>query len=104
MRLVGGGFETGPCPLEIVAQLWHDNAMPRVRVSTTVDEQALAQARGLRAGLKDAALLDEALLALVARHRATEIDESYAAYYDYPLSEADEWGDLESFRQAAGRS
>ncbi|MCP3913424.1 MAG: antitoxin, partial [Actinomycetia bacterium] len=33
--------------------------MPRVRVSTTVDETLLTTARQLRAGLNDAALLDE---------------------------------------------
>jgi len=78
--------------------------MSRVRVSTTVDEDLLANARRLRAKLTDAALLDEALRALVARHRAAEIDSAYAAYDEHPLDEPDEWGDLASFRQAAGAS
>jgi hypothetical protein len=78
--------------------------MVRVRVSTTVDEQLLATARSTRAGLTDAALLDAALEALVARERAAELDASYQAYDDIPLKSADEWGDLASFREAAGRS
>jgi hypothetical protein len=48
--------------------------------------------------------LDEALGALVARHRAAEIDEAYANYDDHPLDEPDEWGDLASFREAAASS
>ncbi|MGH9188571.1 MAG: type II toxin-antitoxin system VapB family antitoxin [Acidimicrobiales bacterium] len=78
--------------------------MARARVSTTVDENLLAQARGMRAGATDAAMLDEALRALVARHRAVEVDASYAAYDEHPLDEPDEWGDLASFRQAAAES
>ena len=78
--------------------------MSRVRVSTTVDEDLLASARQLRSKLNDAALLDEALQALVAQHRAVEIDSAYAAYDEHPLEEPDEWGDLASFRQAAGAS
>ena len=78
--------------------------MPRVRVSTTVDGDLLARARGVRADSSDAALLDEALAALVARHRAAEIDASYAAYEQHPLDEPDEWGDLASFREAAASS
>lgn len=78
--------------------------MTRVRVSTTVDEKLLAQARDVRSGANDAALLDEALEALLARHRAGEIDAAYAAYDEHPLDEPDEWGDLETFREAAARS
>lgn len=76
--------------------------MPRVRVSTTVDEVLLAQARIASGSPTDAALLDEALHALLARHRAAEVDASYAAYDEHPLDEPDEWGDLASFRDAAG--
>lgn len=75
--------------------------MPRVRVSTTVDEAVLAEARRLRSGVTDAALLDEALRSLLARERASEIDASYAAYDEHPIDEPDEWGDLASFRAAA---
>jgi hypothetical protein len=75
--------------------------MTRVRVSTTVDETVLAQARNLRSGATDAALLDEALRALLAQHRSAELDASYAAYDEHPIDEPDEWGDLASFRAAA---
>lgn len=78
--------------------------MARVRVSTTVDEDLLTHARNLSAGTTDAALLDEALRALLVRHRATEIDEAYKAYDEHPINEADAWGDLASFREAAAGS
>ena len=78
--------------------------MARTRISTTVDEGLLTEARHVRAGLNDAALLDEALAALLARQRAGEIDGAYAAYDEHPLDEPDEWGDLASFREAAGTS
>jgi post-segregation antitoxin (ccd killing protein) len=78
--------------------------MPRVRVSTTVDSELLAEARRARSGLSDSALVDEALGALLSRERAVEIDAAYAAYERYPLDARDEWGDLDSFRQAAGAS
>lgn len=78
--------------------------MARVRVSTTVDEQLLASARRSRAGLNDAALLDAALQALLARERAAELDASYEVYDDLPLESTDEWGDLASFRTAAAQS
>ncbi len=71
-------------------------------MSTTVDEELLARARKLHAGATDAALLDEALVALLARYRAAQTDALYsAAYEEHPLDEADEWGDLASFREAA---
>jgi len=54
--------------------------------------------------LTDAALLDAALQALLARHRASEVDAAYAAYDAHPLDEPDEWGDLASFRDAAAVS
>ena len=75
--------------------------MSRTRLSTTVDADLLDHARRVRSGSTDAALIDEALAALLARHRAAEIDASYAAYDVHPLDEPDEWGDLASFRQAA---
>jgi len=84
--------------------VWHSYGMPRIRVSTTVDESLLENARSLRSGLNDAALLDEALAALAAKHRAAEIDAGYAAYDEGPLDETDEWGDLASFREAAASS
>jgi hypothetical protein len=78
--------------------------MARVRVSTTVDEHLLTRARGARSGLGDAALIDEALAALLAQHRAAELDAAYRAYDEHPLDETDEWGDLASFREAAAAS
>lgn len=78
--------------------------MARVRVSTTVDETLLARARELRSAGTDAALIDEALRALLRRHRADELDASYEAYDAHPVEEPDEWGDLASFRQAAAAS
>ncbi len=87
-----------------MAYPWHSCGMVRVRVSTTVDESLLEEARRLRPESNDAALLDEALAALLARHRAAQIDAAYAAYDAHPLDEPDEWGDLASFREAAGSS
>ena len=87
-----------------VACACYKHGMPRVRVSTTVDEGLLASARSARSGLADSALIDEALSALLARHRKVEIDAAYAAYDTSPLAVADEWGDLESFRRAAAAS
>ena len=78
--------------------------MGRIRRSTTVDPVLLAEARRLRAGITDATLVDEALDALLDRHRAAELDASYAAYDSHPLDEPDEWGDLVSFLEAAGAS
>lgn len=54
--------------------------------------------------MSDAVLIDEALAALLARHRAAEVDAAYSAYDKHPLDEADEWGDLASFREAAAAS
>lgn len=77
--------------------------MTRTRVSTTVDQALLTRARALHAGATDAALIDDALIALLARYRAAEIDAQYAAAYGlHPLDEPDDWGDLASFRDAAG--
>lgn len=78
--------------------------MSRIRVSTTVNEECLANARRLRPDVSDATLLDEALEALIARHRAPEIEASYGAYDEHPLDEADDWGDLASFREAVASS
>jgi hypothetical protein len=83
------------------SEQWHTNGMTRTRVSTTVNEDLLASARRVCSGLTDAALIDEALEALLARHRSAEIDESYAGYDKHPVDEPDEWGNLAEFRQAA---
>lgn len=78
--------------------------MSRTRLSTTVDAALLDGARSIRTGITDATLIDEALQALLARHRAAEVDASYAAYDEHPIDEPDEWGDLASFRRAAAAS
>jgi hypothetical protein len=78
--------------------------MARTRLSTTVDAGLLHDARRLRSGVSDAALIDDALRALLARHRTAELDASYAAYEEHPLDEPDEWGDLAAFRRAAAAS
>ena len=69
-----------------------------------MDADLLDGARSVRSGVTYAALIDEALAALLARHRAVEVDASYAAYDEHPLEETDEWGDLASFRKAAAAS
>ena len=69
-----------------------------------MDAALLRGARDARPNVTDAALVDEALAALLSRHRAAEVDASYAAYDRHPLEEPDEWGDLASFRQAAAGS
>lgn len=79
---------------------WHDHGMTRTRLSTTVDADLLEGARRVISGVTDAALIE----ALLVRHRAAELDASYAAYDAHPLDEPDEWGDLASFRQAAAAS
>jgi len=87
-----------------VTGTWHNCGTSRIRVSTTVDEDLLTSARE-KSGLKDAALLDEALTAFLAKHRSAEIDAAYeAAYTRHPFNEPDEWGDLESWGKAAGAS
>ena len=83
---------------------WHDDGMNRIRLSTTVDAGLLSTARDVRAGLTDAALIDEALHALLTRHRSAEVDASYAVYDKHPIDEPDEWGDMASWRRAAGES
>jgi hypothetical protein len=78
--------------------------MVRARVSTTVDADLLRAARALRSNASDASMIEEALRALLTRHRSSEIDASYAAYDEHPLDAPDAWGDLASFREAAARS
>ena len=61
--------------------------MPRTRVSTTVDTDLLDQVRKQMPGAKDHALLDTALVALLAANRPPRVDASYAAYDDIrPMS------------------
>jgi hypothetical protein len=83
---------------------WHNDGMNRIRLSTTVNAELLTSARSMRTGITDAALIDEALGALLARNRSAEVDASYATYDEHPVDEPDEWGDLASWRRAAGAS
>ncbi len=69
-----------------------------------MDATLLEHARSVRSGVTDSVLVEEALVALLARHRAVEVDASYAVYDEHPLDEPDEWGDLASFRRAAAAS
>lgn len=85
-----------------MAHEWHFYGMNRIRLSTTVDAGLLSDARNAHPGTTDAALVDDALRALLARQRTAEIDASYSAYDTQPLDQPDEWGDLASWRRAAG--
>ena len=58
---------------------WHDCGMARTRLSTTVNAELLEGARRVKSGVTDAILIDAALEALLAGHRAAEADASYAA-------------------------
>lgn len=69
-----------------------------------MNAELLGSARSKRSGITDAALVDEALEALLARHRSAQLDAAYSAYDDHPADEADDWGDLASWRRAAGTS
>lgn len=69
-----------------------------------MDAELLDGARKVRSGSTDAAMVDEALRALLARHRSVDVDASYAAYDEHPADEPDAWGDLASWRRAAAAS
>ena len=77
-------------------------AMARVRISTTVSDDLLEQARAALPTLNNASLLDRALAALCAEHLAAEIDRSYEAYDALPIDTEDEWGNLADFLDSAG--
>ena len=87
-----------------MAQSCYDCGMARVRLSTTVDKLLLEDARRAFEGKPDSVVIDGALTAPLARHRSAQVDATYAAYDDHPLAEQDEWGDLATFREAAGAS
>lgn len=77
----------------------------RVRISTTVDEGLLARARQVGDHRTDASLMEAALTAYLASHRAAEIDAAYeGAYRQHPLDSHDEWGDLASWHEAVTRA
>jgi surface antigen len=77
--------------------------MARTRISTTVDSVLLGDARSTGVGSNDGELIDAALAALLRQYRRAQLDEAYqTAYAARPITEPDEWGDLASFRDAAG--
>lgn len=77
--------------------------MSRIRISTTVDSDLLAAVRERRSGATDSSVLEEALAALLGNLERAEIDASYREAYDrLPLDTPDAWGDLATFRAAAG--
>lgn len=79
--------------------------MSRVRISTTVDSDLLAQARSLSPGTTDSSMLEAALEALLAAHRRARVDAAYlAAYEQHPEDVPDAWGDLAGWRAAVGSS
>lgn len=78
--------------------------MPKVRVSTTVDEELLLRARDLKRGSTDASLVEAALEALLREHRSAEIDKAYLdAYRRIPVDTPDEWGNLSAFLDEAAK-
>jgi hypothetical protein len=97
---LGPGDGEGQMSATVVAHLCHDaNAREHYRRSGTASEGK----EGLQ-GKDRLALIDEALQALLARHRSAEVDGRYKAYDEHPLEEPEEWGDLASFREAAANS
>ena len=79
--------------------------MSKVRISTTVDAQLLAQARERHGAGTDASLIEQALRALLKRYEDAEIDAAYLAAYDSGADEmSDDWGHLGKFLDAAAKS
>jgi|JI10StandDraft_1071094.scaffolds.fasta_scaffold311481_2 hypothetical protein len=83
--------------------------MAKVRVSTTVDEALLEQARAVHGATTDASLLEAALTALLDSHRRAEVDAAYDRAYSpdgeaRPDAEPDAWGDLAEWRERASTS
>lgn len=68
---------TGPLVSDAHLAQWHDRGIARTRLSTTVDAQLLKPARRARSGVTNATFIDEALAALLARHRSCEVDASF---------------------------
>ncbi len=65
-----------------------------------MNDTLLDQARSTLPDLNDAALLDRALSALCAEHRAAEVDRSYRVFDKTPLDTEDGWGNLADFLEA----
>jgi len=72
--------------------------MAKVRVSTTVDQELLDEARACVAGARDSTLVERALRALLASERAAQIDREIDEGYErIPYDTPDEWGSLADF-------
>ena len=97
----GSGHPDKGASSGVVPYLWHDSHTIEHDSGSAAARQ---RARDCAPARSDAALVDEALEALLRRHRSAEVDASYAAYDEHPLDERDEWGDLASFRRAAAAS
>ena len=74
----------------------------RVRLSTTVDPEPLAAAHAVRPGSSNAVVIDEALAALAGRHRPAQVEPG-PGDDEHLQIEPDQWGDLASWRRAAGQ-
>jgi len=68
--------------------LWHDRGMARVRLSTTVDERLLNEARALFDGVTDAAVLDEALEAATQADDTASLDPEGREALEGAIAEA----------------
>ena len=79
--------------------------MSRVKLSTTVDEELLSEARRLHEGMADSALVEAGRAALVRELRDEPLARLYAeAYKRYPADEPDDWGDVRTLLDADGGS
>ena len=68
-----------------------------------MDAELLAAARDQVQG-NDASVVEATLRALLAGHRAAQIDRAYAdAYSRAPSDTLDDWSDLDAFLDAASR-
>ncbi len=68
--------------------------MSRIRISTTVDEYLLEQARSTSSWQSAAEMQS-----LVAAHQETQIDDAYQAYEECPVDAPDAWGRLSDFHR-----
>lgn len=75
--------------------------MARTRISTTVDDDLLNQARAINPDHKDSSMVEEALRLLLKRHHDEQIAAQYARAYANGNDAVDEWGDLNEFLDAA---
>ncbi len=73
--------------------------MSRIRISTTVDECLLEQARSTSSWQSAAEMVDAAMQSLVAAHQETQIDDAYQAYEECPVDAPDAWGRLSDFHR-----